>query len=164
MDLFVVIALLGVALLLAELLLPTGGILAALGALGLVAGGIVALTADSDSTVSGYAGPALITLGVLSIVSFYWITRKVLAAHRERPIRTGHEELIGAVAQARTSLDPEGQVWIEGALWGARLAEAGKPLRPGDRVIVEEVEGLTLVVRPASSVETPARSPAEGSE
>ncbi len=40
MDVFVVLALIGVALLLAELLLPTGGVLAVLGAAGLVAGGV----------------------------------------------------------------------------------------------------------------------------
>ncbi len=164
MDLFVVIALLGIVLLVTELLLPTGGVLATLGALGLVAGGVIALTADADSNASGYAGPALITLGVLSSVSFYFITRKVLAAHRERPVRTGHEELIGASAKARTSLDPEGQVWLEGALWRARLAEEGESLRPGDRVMVEAVEGLTLVVRPTPRTETPVMSPEEGAE
>lgn len=158
MDLYVVIALLGVALLLAELLLPTGGVLAVLGAAGLVAGGVIALTAESDSSAGEWAGPALITLGVLSAISVYFISRKVLAAHREQPVRAGREELIGAPAEVRTSLDPEGQVWIEGALWRARLAGDGGPLRPGDRVTVEAVEGLTLTVRP----ELPSESPAEG--
>ena len=89
MDLFVVVALIGVGLLLAELLLSTGGVLAALGAAGLIAGGVLALTADADSSASDWAGPALITLGVLSIASFYFVTRKVLAAHREQPVRGG---------------------------------------------------------------------------
>jgi membrane-bound serine protease (ClpP class) len=151
MELFVVVALVGVGLLIAELLLSTGGILAALGAAGLIAGGVLALTADADSSASDWAGPALITLGVLSAVSFYFITRKVLEAHRDQPVRAGHEELIGAPAEVRTSLDPEGQVWIEGALWRARLAGDGGPLRPGDRVTVEAIEGLTLVVRPEPS-------------
>lgn len=158
MDLYVVVALIGVMLLVAELLLSTGGVLAALGAAGLVAGGILALTADADSSASDWAGPALITLGLLSIASFYFVTRKVLAAHREQPVRGGEEELIGAGAEARTSLNPEGQVWIEGALWRARLTGSGGPLRPGDRVKVEAVEGLTLMVRP----EPPSESPAEG--
>jgi membrane-bound serine protease (ClpP class) len=149
-DVFVFVALLGVALLLAELLLPTGGMLAVLGALGLVAGGILALTADSDATGSDIAGPALITLGVLSVVSFYFVTRKVLDAQRGTPGRTGHAELIGAVAEARTALDPEGQVWIEGALWRARLRGGAGPLRPGDRVVVEAIDGLTLMVDPAA--------------
>lgn len=156
MDLYVVVALIGVALLLAELLLSTGGVLAALGAAGLIAGGVLALTADSGSSASDWAGPALITLGVLSIVSFYFITRKVLAAHREQPVRGGQEELIGAAAEARTPLDPEGQVWIAGALWRARLTGGKGPLRPGDRVTVEAIEGLTLMVRPEPSSKSPA--------
>jgi membrane-bound serine protease (ClpP class) len=148
MDFFAVVALIGVALLLAELLLSTGGVLAVLGAAALIGGGVLALTADADSSAADYAGPALITLGVLSLVTFFFVTRKVLAAQRERVVRTGHEELVGALAEARTSLDPEGQVWIEGALWSARLSAGASPLRPGDRVRVEAVEGLTLMVRP----------------
>jgi membrane-bound serine protease (ClpP class) len=161
MEFFVVVALIGVALLLAELLLPTGGVLAGLGALALIAGGVLALTADADSSASDYVGPALITLGVLSIATFFFVTRKVLAAHREEPVRTGHEELIGARAEARTSLDPDGQVWIEGALWRARLAGGGSPLRPGDRVTVEAVDGLTLTVRPVPPANAP---PEEGAD
>jgi membrane-bound serine protease (ClpP class) len=164
MDIFVLVALIGVALLLAELLLSTGGVLATLGAAGLIAGGVLALTADADSSASDWAGPALITLGVLSIVSFYFVTRKVLAAHRTRPVRTGSEELVGARAEARTSLDPDGQVMVAGAIWRARLAGGAAALRPGDRVTVEAVEGLTLVVRPEASSATPAMSPKRGSE
>ncbi len=148
MDLFVVVALIGVGLLLAELLLSTGGVLAALGAAGLIAGGVLALTADSSSSASDWAGPALITLGVLSIASFYVITRKVLEAHREQPVRGGEEELIGASAEVRNPPDPDGQVALGGAIWAARLAGDETGLRPGDRVTVEAVEGLTLVVRP----------------
>jgi membrane-bound serine protease (ClpP class) len=155
-DVFLVIALVAIAVLLAELLLPTGGVLAALGALGLVAAGVVALTVDSDSSASDWAGPGLITLGVLSLATAYFVGRKVLAAHRDEPVRTGSEELIGADAEARTSLDPEGQVWVEGALWRARLAGDGGPLRPGDRVTVESVDGLTLTVRPAPTSQAPA--------
>ena len=155
MDLYVLIALLGIALLVAELLLPTGGVLAVLGTAGLVTGGVIALTAESDATAANWAGPALVTLGVLSGISFYIVTRKVLEAHRDQPVRGGHEELIGAPAEVRSSLDPEGQVWIEGALWRARLSGEQGPLRPGDRVTVEAIDGLTLVVRPESS---PART------
>lgn len=148
MDVFVVVALIGVALLVAELLLSTGGVLAALGAAGLIAGGVLALTADSDSSASEWAGPALIALGVLSAVSFYVVTRKVLEAHREPRVRTGYEELVGSRAEARTALDPDGQVAAGGAIWRARLADGEARLRPGDRVTVEAVDGLTLVVRP----------------
>jgi membrane-bound serine protease (ClpP class) len=157
MEAFVVIALVGFVLLLAELLLPTGGVLAALGVTGLVVGGIVAL--DSSSSVADYVGPALITLGVLSGITFYFVTRKVIEAHRDQPVRTGTEELIGSSAEARSTIDPEGQVWAQGTVWGARLADAGAPVRLGDRVTVEAVDGLTLVV---SAQPAPAETSKEG--
>jgi membrane-bound serine protease (ClpP class) len=145
MEAFVVVALVGFVLLVAELLLSTGGVLAGLGVLGLIAGGVLAL--ESDSSVADYVGPALITLGVLSAVAFYFITRKVIEAHRDQPVQTGTEEMVGAGGEARSTIDPEGKVWLQGTVWGARLADPGAPVRLGDRVTVEAVDGLTLVVR-----------------
>jgi membrane-bound serine protease (ClpP class) len=145
-EAFVVIAIVGVGLLLAELLLPTGGILALLGVIGLTAAGIVAF--GSDSNAADYAGGALIALGIVSGVTFYLVSRKVLAAHRNEEVRTGTEEMIGSTAEARTSIDPDGRVWLGGTIWSARLAEGAGPVRQGDKVRVEAVDGLTLVVRP----------------
>jgi membrane-bound serine protease (ClpP class) len=146
MEAYVVIALIGLGLLLAELLLPTGGVLAAIGVAGLTAAGIVAL--GSDSQAADYIGGALIALGVISGVSFYFVTRKVIAAHRDSRVRTGTEDMIGATAEARSSIDPEGRAWLGGTIWSARLAAGAEPARLGDKVRVEAVEGLTLVVRP----------------
>jgi membrane-bound serine protease (ClpP class) len=146
MDVAIVIAALGIALLVGELLLSTGGVLAAIGALGLVVGGVLAL--ESDSGAADYVGPALIALGVLSLVAFYFVTRKVIDAHRNEPVLTGAEELVGAVAEARSDLDPDGQVWAGGTVWGARVADGTGQVRLGDRVVVDAVDGLTLVVRP----------------
>lgn len=146
MEAFVVIAIIGTGLLLAELLLPTGGVLAVLGVIGLTAAGVVAFGSDSD--VADYAGGALIALGVLSGITFYFVTRKVWEAHRNDAVRTGSEEMVGARAEARSSIDPDGRVWLEGTIWSARLAEGATPVRLGDRVRVEAVDGLTLVVRP----------------
>ncbi|HSK49430.1 MAG TPA: NfeD family protein [Solirubrobacterales bacterium] len=147
MEAFAIVAIVAFVLLLTELMLPTGGVLAAIGAAGLIAAGVLAL--GSDSSGAELIGPGLITLGVLSGVTFYVVAKKVLRAHRDEPVRAGTEELIGAEAEARTTIDPDGQAWIEGALWGARLASGGGPVRAGDRVTVEAVEGLTLVVRAA---------------
>jgi membrane-bound serine protease (ClpP class) len=146
MEAYVVIALIGLGLLLAELLLPTGGILAVIGVVGLVAAGIVAL--GSDTETADYIGGALIALGFVSAISFYFVTRKVLAAHRDSRVRTGTEDMIGATAEARSSIDPEGRAWLGGTIWSARLAADAEPVRLGDKVRVEAVDGLTLVVRP----------------
>ena len=145
MEAFAIVALVGFVLLGIELLLPTGGILAAIGVAGLVAAGIVAL--DSNNSDGDAIGAALITLGVLSAITLYFVTRKVYAAHRDQPVRTGTEEMVGALAEARSTIDPEGQAWMQGTIWSARLADPGAPVRLGDKVRVEAVEGLTLVVR-----------------
>ncbi len=146
METFIIIAIVGFGLLAAELLLPTGGLLAVLGVAGLTAAGVVAFGSDSD--VADYAGGALITLGILSGITFYFVSRKVWEAHRNDRVRTGTEEMIGSTAEARSSIDPDGRVWLGGTIWSARLADGASPVRLGDKVRVEAVDGLTLVVRP----------------
>jgi membrane-bound serine protease (ClpP class) len=157
MDAAAVVAAIGVGLLVAELLLSTGGVLATLGALGLIAGGVLAL--ESNSSAADYVGPALIALGLISIVAFYFVTRKVIEAHRDQPVQTGKEELIGSIAEARSDIDPDGRVWAGGTIWSARLAADGATVRLGDRVRVDAVDGLTLVVHPEP---TPAGKAEEG--
>jgi membrane-bound serine protease (ClpP class) len=146
MEAFVVIALIGTGLLLAELLLPTGGVLAVLGIVGLTAAGIAAF--GSDSNVADYAGGALIALGILSAITFYFVTRNVLDAQRNGRVRAGAEQLVGATAEARSAIDPDGRAWLEGTIWSARLADGAARVQAGDKVRVEAVDGLTLVVRP----------------
>jgi membrane-bound serine protease (ClpP class) len=152
METFVVIALIGIGLLAAELLLPTGGILALLGIAGLVAGGILAINSDSSS--ADWVGGALIAFAILSAISFFYITRKVVHTTRDLPPLAGTEEMVGAEAEARSTIDPSGSVFMRGTLWSARLAEGVGPVQFGDRVKVEAVDGLTLVVGP---VATPAQ-------
>ncbi|HEY2479472.1 MAG TPA: NfeD family protein [Solirubrobacterales bacterium] len=148
MEAFAIIALIGIGLLAAELLLPTGGILALLGIAGLVVGGILALS-SSDSAAE-YIGAALITLAVLSAGSFFYVSRKVIHTTRDLPKRAGTEEMVGGEAEARSAIDPTGKVFMRGTLWSARLADGVPPVHFGDRVTVEAVDGLTLVVRPVA--------------
>ncbi|HTT93052.1 MAG TPA: NfeD family protein [Solirubrobacterales bacterium] len=157
MEAFVIIALIGIGLLAAELLLPTGGLLAALGIAGLVVGGILAL--GSSDSAAEYVGGALITLAILSALSFFYITRKVIHTTGDLPKRAGTEEMVGGEAEARSTIDPTGKAFMRGTLWSARLAEGVEPVRFGDRVRVEAVDGLTLVVRPLAS---PVQQPSQG--
>ncbi len=59
-------------------------------------------------------------LGALVILA----GRKALAAYRNEPVRTGYEEMIGKIAEVRSTLDPEGQVFVHGAVWHARLRDS----------------------------------------
>ena len=152
MEVVYVIAAIAIAVMLTELLLPTGGLLAVVGAVGLVAAGVIAIGDDADSGT--YIGSGLITLGILSLATALIVGRKVLDAHRDEPIRTGWEELVGMDAEVRDPLDPVGQIYVEGALWKARVPDGEPAISIGTRVRVESVDGLTLVVRPSAPTET----------
>lgn len=62
-----------------------------------------------------------------------------------RPVTTGAEALIGAVAEARTDLAPGGIVFLKGERWNA-LADDG-PIAAGEQVRVIGREGFRLRVR-----------------
>jgi membrane-bound serine protease (ClpP class) len=160
MEAYVVIALIGIGLLAAELLLPTGGILAVLGVAGLVVGGIVALSSESGS--ADWVGGALLTLAILSAITFFFVTRRVVRTTRFLPKRGGTEEMIGGEAEARSAIDPTGKAFMRGTLWSARLAAGVQPVRFGDKVQVEAVDGLTLVVRPVPTGAEATSGPGSG--
>ena len=148
MDAYVIVALVAAGLVLAEAVLPTGGILGAIGVFGFFAAGVIGI-AEGGATADAI-GAALIVLAILSAIALWLIARKVYDAHRNTPPQVGPEEMIGGSAEARTGLAPgaTGQVFTHGTLWAARLAAGAEPVRPGDSVTVEAVDGLTLVVRP----------------
>jgi membrane-bound serine protease (ClpP class) len=72
---------------------------------------------------------------------------KGLRVQRLQPV-TGAELLVGRQGVVRSSLDPEGTVWVAGELWTAVPDDA--PLVQGERVEVVAVEGLRLRVRRSS--------------
>jgi membrane-bound serine protease (ClpP class) len=139
------IALLALALVLfiAEAHAPTT-VLGLLGVAALVGAGFAWRDAGHDLPVA-----AIVVGGVILAGFIVFASRKALAAHRDEPVRTGYEELVGAVGEVREPLDPEGQVFIQGALWQARATGEGT-IAPGIRVRVKSVDGLTLEVEPVA--------------
>jgi membrane-bound serine protease (ClpP class) len=138
------IALLVVALLLfiAEAHAPTT-VLGLLGVGALVGAGFAWRDAGHDLPVA-----AIVIAGVILAAFIIFASRKAIAAQRDEPVRTGSEELVGAVAEVREPLDPEGQVFVSGALWQARTS--GGTISPGNRVRIKSVDGLTLEVEPVA--------------
>lgn len=53
--------------------------------------------------------------------------------------------MLGKVGEVKQWQKTEGQVFVNGELWQA-VSDA--PLLPGDRVVIQKVEGLTLGVKP----------------
>ena len=124
------------ALFLVETLAPTGGLVGLLGIAALVAGCVILDVA--------WWVIVLIVIAIVAVGTF--LARKVYLAHKQDRVMTGWEELIGDVGEVRTALAPQGQVFVEGALWRARLDEGAEAAPVGSRVRVREVDGLTLVV------------------
>jgi membrane protein implicated in regulation of membrane protease activity len=63
------------------------------------------------------------------------------------PPHNGAEALHGRAAVALTSLDPDGFAQLGSERWRARLALGGR-VEAGRPVLVDEVQGLVLIVRP----------------
>lgn len=142
----------GAVLAVAEAHVPSGA-LGAAGLVALIAGAAITLTAAGGGLA--LAVPAAIGAGAVGAGYLVLATRKVAVA-RHALVRGGAEELVGRVAVVRSWSDDSGQVFADGALWRAQLSwaeEAGTPPRPGDNVVVERVQGLTLAVRKAEEWE-----------
>lgn len=138
---------LALALFVAEAHVPSG-ILGILGIAALIGAGLIYRDEGHSLPVVVIVAVALL-LGVLVLLA----GRKALAAQRNEPVRTGYEEMRGATAEVRSTLDPEGKVFVQGAIWHARLRDGEGRASLGDRVRVESVEGLTLVVVPLTEPE-----------
>jgi membrane-bound serine protease (ClpP class) len=142
-ELAIALLVVGLLLFIAEAHAPTT-ILGLLGVGALVGAGFAWRDAGHDLPVA-----AIVAAGVILAGFIVFASRKALAAHRDEPVRTGSEELVGSVGEVREPLDPEGQVFIAGALWKARAADGGEA-KLGNRVRVRSVDGLTLEVEPVA--------------
>jgi membrane-bound serine protease (ClpP class) len=140
-----ILALSGVTLLIAEAHLPTAGLLGAGGVIALAAGCWVLIAAAGGGVAIGLAVALVIVLA--GTLALGLVARKVRLVGR-RPARTGQARMNGAVAEVRAWDGTTGQVAVDGELWRAELAwpEEALPV-PGQRVVVEQVDGLTLAVR-----------------
>ncbi|MGB7555821.1 MAG: nodulation protein NfeD [Candidatus Korobacteraceae bacterium] len=116
------------------------------GILGL--GGIVLLTLGGLLLVDGPIPQMRVqlwtALGVsvpLGLITVFLMTIALRARHSK--VVTGLQGMIGAVGEARTDIDPEGKVFVQGELWNAH---ARSRVGIGEQVVVRKVEGLELEV------------------
>jgi membrane-bound serine protease (ClpP class) len=148
----IVLLLLGTALAVAEAHVPSHGALGSAAAAAF-AGGIALIVAGAGL---GIAVALAVGLAAGAVAAGYaWIVvRKALAVTRRR-VRSGTEGLIGRVGEVRAAPAPLGQVFLDGALWRARVWADDKDavLQRGDPIVVERVDGLTLTVRRAEEWE-----------
>ena len=73
----------------------------------------------------------------------YFAWKRFLRRYR---LRSGPETMVGRTATVVDDIDPIGRVRLDGEHWNAR---ARVPVREGQTVRIEAIDGLTLEVEPA---------------
>jgi len=130
---------LAIVFFIAEIMVSSYGILSL--------GGIVSLTLGSIMLFEDVRVSLQLMAPTLVLVGGFFVVVSTLAfrAYRAKP-QTGMEGLIGEVGVVEKPIDPEGLVFVHGEYW---RAVSNQRLEPGERVAVEEVNGLVLKVRKA---------------
>ena len=146
-------------------------------ALGLILGAFALFGAEAKFATHGIltvGGIALLTIGGLLLVDspipemrvhlltalavsipFGLITAFLMTIAfkaRRNKVVTGAQGLIGETAVAQTALSPEGKVFVHGELWDAI---ASSTLPPGQLVVIQKIDGLTLQVEPLGATSPP---------
>ncbi len=85
----------------------------------------------------------------LGVITVFLMTIALRA--RANKVVTGAEGLVGEVAVAQTALAPAGKVFVHGEIWDAVASEN---VSPGERIVVQKVDGLELKVKPVESAKT----------
>jgi membrane-bound serine protease (ClpP class) len=132
------LVLLGIALLVIDLHVPTHG---ALTLSGLVAMAIGMVTLFHDLPSPYHTSVPLVVSITVVLGGFWAFAISKAISLRRRPPRVGPHEIVGMEGVVRQP----GLVFVRGELW---RAESQEPLQPGQHVQVEELDGLSLKVRP----------------
>ena len=146
-----------------EVFITSHGVLAGGGIVALVLGSLL-FTSDNPS----FAGPdvevdrrlIIVLASVLSVFMLSVVYNVVRA--RRQALSMGVETLVGRNAVARSLLDPNGFVFVNGEYWSAETENG--PVQPGERVVVSEVKGLRLKVKKDEDSSSSVEVQTEGGE
>ncbi|HTR22640.1 MAG TPA: nodulation protein NfeD [Terriglobales bacterium] len=122
----------------------THGVLTTGGIALLVIGGLLLVDAPIPEMRVRLATALAVSIP-LGIITAFLMSIAVRA--RRNKVVTGQQGLVGEVGVAETSLSPGGKVFIHGELWDA-VSTLNIPA--GERVVVRQVDGLTLRVEVAN--------------
>jgi membrane-bound serine protease (ClpP class) len=124
----------------AEVFVPSHGALTLAGAASFVFGALI-LFDPAGEAFQVSLPVALAVAGTIAAFMLFVVAK--LVEIRRKPVEIGHHMLVGSTGV----VGRDGWVHANGELWRA-AAQDDRPLREGERVVVEDVRGLTLVVRP----------------
>ncbi|HOP86832.1 MAG TPA: nodulation protein NfeD [Syntrophorhabdaceae bacterium] len=134
--------LLGIVFFILELKIVSHGVLGLAGIISLVIGSIMLI--DLPYTALSISWKSILTVVILTGIFFFGVLSYAIKAQLSK-VKTGSEGLVGEEGEAKTDVnDDNGKVFVHGELWNARSKEQ---IKKGEKVIVEKVDGLILVVK-----------------
>ncbi|MGH8113454.1 MAG: NfeD family protein, partial [Rhodanobacteraceae bacterium] len=136
--------LLGVILIVSEAFVPAYGVLGTGGVISFVIGSVILM----HTGVPGYgiALPVVIGVAIAAAGILVGIVWMAVRSHK-RPVVSGREEMVGAIAEVVADFEGRGSVHVHGERWQAR---SDVPLKQGQSVAVTGMHGLVLDVKPVT--------------
>lgn len=132
-----------ILLFIADLKVPGHGVLTAGGVIAFIFGAI--LLTEHQAPILQISVRLILAVALLLAGFFLFAVGAGVRAQRSAH-RSGGERLVGAVGVARSRLDPEGMVYVQGEMWSAIAVDG--PIADGQAVRVISLEGLRVRVRP----------------
>lgn len=133
--------LLGIVFFILELKIVSHGVLGLAGIISLVIGSIMLI--DLPYSALAISWKSILTVVILTGIFFFGVLSYAIKAQLSK-VKTGMEGLIGEEGEAKTDIDGKGKVFLHGELWNAKSNEH---IGSGEKVIVERVDGLVLIVK-----------------
>lgn len=132
-------------LFLLEINVVSHGVLAIGGVISLFLGSVMLFKSSSSLDMIKISAGIIISVTAISTIFFLWVIGSGLRAQRLKTV-TGIHILLGQTGETLSSLDPRGQLLLNGEVWTAESTQ-GK-ISKGELVKVIKVMGLTLFVEP----------------
>ena len=159
----ILLMLVGCALVVLEVFLPSGGVLSVLSAAAFIGSILIAF---QRGPVTGFVFVLSTVIAVplaLGLAFKYWPKTPIgraflgeLPRQEEISPEDPRRSLLGRVGVARSKMLPSGAVEIEGQMLDA--VTQGQAIDPGQYVVVIEVRANRVIVRPAKEGERPSHS------
>jgi len=133
-----------VILFLLEIKIVSHGLLAIGGVVSLAMGSIMMFKNDSILDVVEVSWELILAAVVVSVLFFLFVIGMGIRAQARKPT-TGSQGLVGEEGVVLADLSPAGSVKVHGEIWAA--VSPGETLRAGEKVIVEQIVDLKLIVK-----------------
>jgi membrane-bound serine protease (ClpP class) len=158
----ILLMLVGCVVLVLEVFIPSGGVLAVISAAAFIGSIVIAFHRGPVTGFTFVMSTVVAVPLVLMLAFHYWPKTKIGKAFlgelpRDEDVLPDdpHRVLIGRVGVARSKMLPSGAVEIDGQMIDA--LSQGQAIEPGQYVVVTEVRANRVVVRPAKENERPGR-------